>query len=55
MISDFPIALFKLKSCNYTEPQKRFAMTLHLYGPKSYDYLRTQVKCRLPATRTIQG
>ena len=54
-VSDFPIELFKLPNCNYTDIQKRFSMTLRLYGPKCYEFLRAKVQGRLPASRTIQG
>ena len=52
--SDFPLELFNLKPCEYTDEQRRFAITLQLYGPKAYEYLRKQVKGSLPSTKTIQ-
>mgnify|MGYP001792143029 CR=1 FL=1 len=51
--TDFPINLFKTQK-KYTEEQRGFALTLHLYGPKAYEYLRKCVKLKLPASRTMQ-
>ena len=41
--ADFPTHLFRTKH-TYTKEQKIFAMTLHLYGSKAYEYLRNSVK-----------
>ena len=48
---DFPIHLFK-KTTEYTNEQKDCAMTLHLYGPRAYDYLAKKVY--LPSPRTLR-
>ncbi|ESO13041.1 hypothetical protein HELRODRAFT_159637 [Helobdella robusta] len=50
--SDIPTKLFMKPNKTYTEEQKRFALTLHLYGGKSYQFL----KCKglhLPHKRTL--
>ncbi|ESN93197.1 hypothetical protein HELRODRAFT_181118 [Helobdella robusta] len=41
------------KDRTYGSDQKSFALTLHLYGPKAYDYLRTN-GLHLPHTRTLR-
>ncbi|XP_034018655.1 THAP domain-containing protein 4-like isoform X2 [Thalassophryne amazonica] len=48
---DFPIHLFN-KTNSYTTEQKNFALTLHLYGPKAYQYLRQHI--HMPSTRTLR-
>ncbi|ESO00445.1 hypothetical protein HELRODRAFT_175877 [Helobdella robusta] len=50
--SDIPTKLFMKLNKTYTEEQKRFALTLHLYGGKSYQFL----KCKglhLPHKHTL--
>ncbi|KAJ8261745.1 hypothetical protein GJAV_G00157930 [Gymnothorax javanicus] len=50
-LKDFPHHLFN-KMSPYTEEQQSFALTLHLCGPKAYDYLSKRVN--LPSTRTLR-
>ncbi|KAJ8264015.1 hypothetical protein GJAV_G00144120 [Gymnothorax javanicus] len=49
---DFPIQLFKTSSTWYSEEQRRFALTLHLYGPKAYEYWAKKIP--LPSTRNLR-
>ncbi|KAK0062044.1 THAP domain-containing protein 4-like isoform X2, partial [Biomphalaria pfeifferi] len=39
-------------SIQYSDEQISFALTLHYYGPKTYEYLVT--KFHLPSTRTLR-
>ena len=50
--SDLPLELFRNEK-TYNREQKRFALTLHLYGPKSYEFLRSTFHNKLPAPRTL--
>ena len=47
-----PISLFSKPHTNYSEEQRRFAITLHLYSRKAYDYVRESLP--LPHPRTLQ-
>lgn len=49
---DLPIELLRTAESEYSEEQKKFALTLHLYGPKAYEFLRTKIN--LPSTRTLK-
>ncbi|KAK0054703.1 THAP domain-containing protein 6, partial [Biomphalaria pfeifferi] len=40
------------ESIQYSDEQISFALTLHYYGPKAYEYLAT--KFHLPSTRTLR-
>jgi hypothetical protein len=51
---DFPLHLFSKPVSGYTEEQKEFALTLHLYSSKAYDYLRDTVRLQLPHPRTLR-
>ena len=37
---DVPSHLFTKSSKGYTDEQQKFVLTLHLYSPKAYEYLR---------------
>ncbi|MEQ2222046.1 hypothetical protein ILYODFUR_021895 [Ilyodon furcidens] len=37
---DMPVELFSKPAAQYTEQQKNFALTLHLYSNKAYQFLR---------------
>lgn len=52
-ILDFPADLFQKPASAYSEEQRTFALTLHLYGAKAYDYLRDEVGVHLPHPRTL--
>jgi hypothetical protein len=51
--TDVPIQLFKKTQKEYTADQRDFALTLHLYGPKAYEFLRSKKNIDLPSTRTM--
>ena len=51
-IADIPMHLFHKLSNSYTDKQKEFAVTLHFYSPKAYDYMRTLFP--LPHVRTLR-
>ncbi|XP_055954540.1 uncharacterized protein LOC130010700 [Patella vulgata] len=48
---DIPCELFKKPHGQYTEEQRYFALTLHMYSPKAYEYFSKNVQ--LPAPRTL--
>ncbi|XP_077592505.1 2-oxo-4-hydroxy-4-carboxy-5-ureidoimidazoline decarboxylase [Stigmatopora nigra] len=52
--SDLPVHLLSKHSHEYTKEQKDFAMTLHDYGPKAYNYLRECLHINLPHPHTLQ-
>ncbi|CAN9499467.1 unnamed protein product [Ophioblennius macclurei] len=52
--ADFPVHLLSKKSHNYTQDQRDFAITLHLHGPKAYNYLRETLNINLPHPHTLQ-
>jgi hypothetical protein len=49
---DIPVDLFRKPTDGYTDDQKTFALTLHLYSPKAYEFLRSQLP--LPSSRSIR-
>ncbi|KAM9327590.1 uncharacterized protein KZ484_019055 [Pholidichthys leucotaenia] len=49
--TDVPIHLFDNK-LSYSEEQREFALTLHLCGPKAYEYLSTKIP--LPSSSTLR-
>ncbi|XP_013781121.2 THAP domain-containing protein 6-like [Limulus polyphemus] len=51
---DIPWELFSKPSCHYSKDQRNFALTLHLYSPKAYKYLRDTINLSLPAPRTLR-
>ncbi|XP_034030808.1 THAP domain-containing protein 6-like [Thalassophryne amazonica] len=51
--SDIPADLFMRPTSSYSEEQRAFAVTLHLYSSKAYEFLRNDVKLPLPDTRTL--
>jgi len=53
LIVDLPLHLFKNKAAKYTDPQREFAVTLHFYSPKAYDYMSKHFP--LPSVRTLRG
>jgi hypothetical protein len=53
LCAEIPLELFANDATAYTEEQQEFALTLHLYGPKAYDYLRTR-GLQLPHPRTLR-
>ncbi|XP_053097893.1 DNA transposase THAP9 [Pangasianodon hypophthalmus] len=50
--SDLPVVL--LQGHEYTKEQREFALTLHLHGPKAYNYLRKSLHLGLPHPHTLQ-
>jgi hypothetical protein len=48
------LELFSKPSNEYAEEQREFALTLHLYGPKAYSFLRDQIKIPLSHPHTLQ-
>lgn len=50
--TDIPIQLFGSQP-QFNQEQREFSLTLHLYGSKAYDYLRTK-GFKLPHPRTLQ-
>ena len=49
---NIPTELFSKPHNSYSESQKQFATTLHLYSKKAYEFVRE--KLHLPHSRTIQ-
>ncbi|KAK6167116.1 hypothetical protein SNE40_021216 [Patella caerulea] len=49
---DIPLDLFHKPHGEYTEEQRNFSLTLHLYSPKAYEFLRTVLP--LPAGRSLR-
>ena len=52
IFTDIPADLFQRKATAYSEEQRKFAMTLHLYSPKAYEFLRQHLP--LPAPRSLR-
>ncbi|XP_054630981.1 THAP domain-containing protein 6-like isoform X2 [Dunckerocampus dactyliophorus] len=52
--SDLPVHLLSRKGSDYTKDQREFALTLHLHGPKAYNYLRKSLHLQLPHPHTLQ-
>nr|XP_057927363.1 THAP domain-containing protein 6-like isoform X1 [Doryrhamphus excisus] len=52
--SDLPVHLLSKKGSDYTKDQREFALTLHLHGPKAYNYLRKSLHLQLPHPHTLQ-
>ncbi|XP_035238755.1 THAP domain-containing protein 6-like [Anguilla anguilla] len=52
--SDLPIDLLSKQGHEFTKDQKEFALTLHLHGPKAYNYLRESLHLNLPNPHTLQ-
>ncbi|RVE64489.1 hypothetical protein OJAV_G00126390 [Oryzias javanicus] len=52
--SDLQIDLFSKQGHEYTKDQREFALTLHLHGPKAYNYLRDSLHLPLPHPHTLQ-
>ena len=52
LFPDFPVDLLCKSPVGYTEEQCQFALTLHLYGPKAYEFMR--MKISLPHPRTLR-
>lgn len=50
--SDIPTELFSRPTSKYTDEQKDFALTLHMYSAKAYDFVR-ESGVRLPDPRTL--
>ena len=50
--SHIPLELFNGKYGGYSDEQRRFAVTLHLYGSKAYDYVRQKIP--LPHPRSLR-
>ncbi|KAL4221450.1 THAP domain containing 9 [Mactra antiquata] len=51
---EIPCDLFRKASHEYTQEQKDFAVTLHLYSPKAYSYLKRESGLALPDPRTLR-
>ncbi|XP_019744157.1 THAP domain-containing protein 6 isoform X1 [Hippocampus comes] len=52
--SGLPVHLLSKQGNDYTRDQREFALTLHLHGPKAYDYLRKSLHLQLPHPHTLQ-
>jgi hypothetical protein len=53
LITDIPVELFQRTAHNAWSNQMRtVALTIHLYGAKAYDYLRTIIP--MPSPRTLR-
>uniref|UniRef100_A0A1A7WBI5 THAP domain containing 6 n=1 Tax=Iconisemion striatum TaxID=60296 RepID=A0A1A7WBI5_9TELE len=52
--SGFPVHLLPRQGVDYTQDQREFALTLHLHGPKAYNYLRETLKIHLPHPSSLQ-
>ncbi|KAJ1164579.1 hypothetical protein NDU88_005015, partial [Pleurodeles waltl] len=50
-----PMELFKRPVSDYSVDQRLFALTLHLYGPKAYEYLGHELKLPLPGPKKLQS
>ncbi|ELU01019.1 hypothetical protein CAPTEDRAFT_190729, partial [Capitella teleta] len=48
-----PVELFSRPTSGYSEQQKDFAILLHLYSPKAYEFIKGYL-C-LPSSRTIRS
>ncbi|KAK6191107.1 hypothetical protein SNE40_002851 [Patella caerulea] len=51
---DIPCELFEKSHGQYTEEQRHFALTLHMYSPKAYEYLRKNVQLPAPRTKWLE-
>ena len=49
-----PCELFAKPAQAYTVEQRNFALTLHLYSPKAYRYLKDKFGFALPDERTLR-
>ncbi|KAL2079904.1 hypothetical protein ACEWY4_023697 [Coilia grayii] len=54
LYADFPVHLLPRYGHEYTKDQREFALTLHLHGPKAYDFLRKALHLNLPHPHTLQ-
>ncbi|XP_051795799.1 THAP domain-containing protein 6-like [Acanthochromis polyacanthus] len=52
--SDLRLDLLAMKGHEYTREQREFALTLHLHGPKAYNFLRESQHLPLPHPHTLQ-
>ncbi|XP_051933765.1 THAP domain-containing protein 6-like isoform X3 [Hippocampus zosterae] len=52
--SGLKLDLLEKKGHEYSKDQREFALTLHLHGPKVYDYLRDTLQLPLPHSKTLQ-
>ncbi|XP_019741655.1 THAP domain-containing protein 6-like isoform X1 [Hippocampus comes] len=52
--SGLKLDLLEKKGQEYSKDQREFALTLHLHGPKVYDYLRDTLQLPLPHSKTLQ-
>ena len=50
--SNIPIDLFSKNHNMYTDEQRRFAVTLHLYSSKAYEFVRKHIP--LPSPRSLR-
>ena len=46
--------MLNVKQCSYPDDLKSFALTLHFYSPKAYEYVRDTFGLALPHNRTIR-
>ncbi|MEE6481549.1 hypothetical protein FKM82_012900 [Ascaphus truei] len=51
---DIPLELFMKPECEYSVQQRLFALTLQLYNPGAYKYLRNTIKLPLPSARKLR-
>lgn len=54
-LREIPMELFKRPVSDYSVDQRLFALTLHLYGPKAYEYLRHERKLPLPGPKKLRS
>ncbi|KAL2094202.1 hypothetical protein ACEWY4_008921 [Coilia grayii] len=52
--SDLLVHLLSRQGVEYTKAQREFALTLHLHGPKAYQYLRETLHINLPHPSSLQ-
>nr|DBA31379.1 TPA: hypothetical protein GDO54_007240 [Pyxicephalus adspersus] len=50
---DIALELFKKPDLEYSAQQRLFSLTLYLYGPLSYKYLRKEMKLPLPGSKRL--
>ncbi|XP_072563883.1 THAP domain-containing protein 6-like [Paramormyrops kingsleyae] len=55
LYSALPVHLLSKQSHEYTKDQKEIALSLHLHGPKAYNYLRESLHLNFPHPHTLQS
>lgn len=51
--TELPLSLFQKDGVRYTEESRQFALTLYMYSPKAYEFVREHLP--LPCRRTLQS